>query len=336
MPKTKMKTPQIYHLHVENSRKRPALFQLTEPIYAAAVKRHRALAKRLKVTIGWDGDMLDEALKTADFMINSNPPRENLRARAPRLTWLQTTGAGIDSLLPLDWLPADVTLTNNSGAHGDKAQDSCAMALLMLQMRMPSIVANQRDKKWEAIYTEPIAGKTAVVIGFGDLGSAAGRAAKKLGLKVIAITRSGKAGKPADACYKFTRIDGVLPKTDFVIVTTPLTPETRNLMNRARLDLMKPTAGLINIGRSPVVDYVALLEKLEKNELAGAVLDVHSPEPLPPDSPMWTARNVMVMPHVSCDDPRYMDFLCDTWFANFARKLAGSPLMHQVDRKLGY
>ena len=336
MPAAKPKAAKIFHLHVENHRKRPALFQLTEPIYAAAQRRHRALAKRLKVTIGWDGDILDEALKTADFMINSSPPRENLRARAPNLQWLQTTGAGIDGLLPLDWLPDDVTLTNNSGAHGDKAEDACAMALLMLQMRMPDICANQRDRKWDPIYTEPIAGKTAVIIGFGDLGSAAGRAAHKLGLKVIAVTRSGKAGRPAHAVCKTSRIESVLPKADFVIVTTPLTAETRNLMNRARLDLMKPTAGLINIGRSPVVDYDALLEKLEKNELSGAVLDVHSPEPLPPDSPMWTTRNVIVMPHVSCDDPRYMDFLCDTWFDNFARKLAGKPLLHQVDRKLGY
>ena len=336
MAKTTSAATRIFHLHVENSRYRQALFQLTEPIYAAAAKRHRALARRLKVTIGWDGDMLDDALQTADFMINSNPPKERLRERAPRLQWMQTTGAGIDGLLPLDWLPADITLTNNSGAHGDKAEDYCAMALLMLQTRLPAIVANQRDRKWQPIFTPPIAGKTVVVIGFGDLGSAAGRAAHKLGLKVVAVTRSGQAGKPADSACKAACIDTVLPKADFVIVTTPLTAETRNLLNRARLDLLKPSAGLINIGRSPVVDYAALRDKLEKDELAGAVLDVHSPEPLPADSPLWTARNVIITPHMSCDDPRYMDFLCDAWFANFARKLARKPLINQVDRQLGY
>ena len=336
MPKSTRARSRTFHLHVENSRKRQALFQLSEPTYAAAVKRHRALARRLKVTIGWDGDILEEALKTADFMINSNPPRERLRERAPQLQWIQTTGAGIDGLMPLAWLPPDIALTNNSGAHGDKAEESCAMALLMLQARMPEVLANQYDKKWEPIFSMPIAGKTAVVIGFGDLGSAAGRAAHKLGLKVIAVTRSGKAGRPADTACKATRIDSVLPKADFVIVTTPLTPDTRGLINRARLDLMKPTAGLINIGRSPIVDYEALREKLDKGELAGAVLDVHSPEPLPAESPLWTTRNLIITPHISCDDPRYMDFLCDSWFANFARKLAGKPLTNQVDRKLGY
>ncbi len=332
----KSATTRAFHLHVENSRRRQPLFHLTAPIYAAAAKRHRVLARQLKVTIGWDGDILDEALQTADVMINSAPPRERLRERAPRLRWIQTTGAGIDGLMPLDWLPADITLTNNSGAHGDKAEDYCAMALLMLQSRTPEVLANQHARQWRPIFTVPIAGKTAVVVGFGDLGSAAGRAAHKLGLKVIAVTRSGKAGRPADAACKVTRIDSVLPKADFVIVTTPLTPGTRGLLNRARLDLLKPTAGLVNIGRSPIIDYAALREKLDQGELAGAVLDVHSPEPLPPDSPLWTTRNLIITPHISCDDPRYMDFLCDAWFANFARFVRGKPLTNQVDRTLGY
>ncbi len=336
MLKSAQVKPRTLHLHVENSRKRQALFHLTEAVYAAAAKRHRALAKQVKVTIGCDGDILDAALQTADMMINSNPPRERLRERAPRLRWIQTTGAGIDGLMPLDWLPADIALTNNSGAHGDKAEDYCAMALLMLQTRMQTMIANQRDKKWHPLFSIPIAGKTAVVIGFGDLGSAAGRAAHRLGLKVIAVTRSGKAGRPADIACKVARIDSVLPKADFVIVTTPLTADTKGLLNRARLDLMKPTAGLINIGRSPIVDYEALRGKLDRGELAGALLDVHSPEPLPADSPLWTTRNLIVTPHISCDDPRYMDFLCDTWFSNFARLIAGKTLTNQVDRKLGY
>ncbi len=325
-----------FHLHIENGRRRPVIFQLTEAIYAAAEKRHRALARNLEVTIGWDGGKLDAALQTADFLIHYNPPRERLRERAPQLKWMQTTGAGVDSLTPLDWLPAGIKLTNNSGAHGAKAEDFCTMALLMLQTRMPEVLANQHGRKWDPVFTTPCQGKTAVVIGFGDLGSAAGRAAHKLGMKVIAVTRSGKAARPAHAAYPASRIDRILPQADFVVVATPLTPETCGLMNRARLDLLKPAAALINIGRSPIVDYDALRDKLNRNELAGAVLDVHSPEPLPADSPLWSTRNLIVTPHISCDDPRYMDFLCDSWFANFARLLAGKPLRHQVDRRLGY
>jgi phosphoglycerate dehydrogenase-like enzyme len=331
MPKT-----QKLHLHLESSRKRAPLFHLTEEKWAAAAKRHRALAKNLRVTIGWDGDIIDDALKTTDVMINSNPPRENLRSRAPKLKWIQTTGAGVDGLMPMEWLPDDVTLTNNSGAHGDKAEDSCTMGLLMLNARMPEVLTNQRERRWAPIFSTPIEGKTAVVIGFGDLGQAAGRAAKKLGVKVIAVTRSGKPTKPADVVYPVTRIDRALPKADFVIVTTPLTAQTRGLMNRERLSLLEPHAGFMNIGRSPIVDYAALTQMLAKGELSGAVLDVFDQEPLPADSPLWTTPNLVVMPHISCDDPRYIDQLFDTWFANLERYLAGRKLKNIVDRKLGY
>lgn len=326
----------VLHLHLESYRKRSALFHLTEEDWRAAAKRHRALAKRLRVTIGWDGDILDEALKTADAMINNTPPRERLRSRAPRLRWIQTTGAGIDHLLPLDWLPHEIALTNNSGAHGPKAEESCLMAISLLNSRLPQLIAHQRKHEWKPINTAPVAGKTVVVIGFGDLGQGAGRAAKKLGANVIAVTRSGKAARPADTAVPVRRIEAVLPKADFVVVTTPLTPETRNLLDRERLDLLKPGAALVNIGRSPVVDYEALREKLVKGELAGAVLDVFQPEPLPEDSPIWDTPNLIVLPHVSCDDPRYVGHLLDFWFENFERFLAGGKLVNLIDRKLGY
>ncbi len=326
----------LFHLHLESFRKRPALFYVTEDHWQAAARRHPALARRVRVTFGWDGDILDEALKTADAMLNSNPPRERLRERAPRLKWIQTTGAGIDGLLPFDWLPADVALTNNTGAHGPKAEDSCILALSLLNARLPQLLAHQRNHVWNSIYTTPVAGKTVVVIGFGDLGQGAGRAAKKLGAKVIAVTRTGKAARPADAAYPVSQIDRVLPKADFVVVTTPLTSGTRNLLNRQRLDLLKPEASLVNIGRSPVVDYEALRDKLVKGELAGAVLDVFQPEPLPADSPYWDTPNLIVLPHVSCDDPRYIEHLLDFWFENFKRLLAGKRLVNIVDRKLGY
>jgi phosphoglycerate dehydrogenase-like enzyme len=324
------------HLHLETLRRRPPHFHLTADAWAAAARKHRALAKRLRVTNGWDGEILDGSLKTADFMINSNPPKERLSERAPNLKWIQTTGAGVDGLMPLDWLPDGVVLTNNSNSHGAKAEDSCTMALLMLHARMPRILENQRNRVWEYVLTYPIAGRTAVVIGFGDLGSAAGRAAKKLGMKVIAVTRSGTAGRPADAAYPASRIAQVLPKADFVIVASPLTAQTRGLLDAARLSLLKPGAALINIGRSPIVDYEALRGKLERGELSGAVLDVFDAEPLPADSPLWTTPNLVVMPHVTCDSPGYVEKLFDFWFENFERFLAKKKLVNVVDRKLGY
>ena len=325
-----------FHLHLETLSRRPQHFYLTDEIWAAAAKRHSTLAQKVEVTIGWDGKTLDDALKTADFMINSFPPKERLRERAPQLKWIQTTGAGIDALLPLTWLPEGITLTNNRGAHGHKAEDYCALALLALHTRLPETLQYQRDRVWKQVLTAPIAGRTAVVVGFGDLGQGAGRAAAKLGLRVIAVTRSGKAAAPAEAAYPVSRINEALPLADFLIVTTPTTPETRGLIDAKRLDLLKHGAGVVNIGRAALMDYARLREKLESGELSGAVLDVFEQEPLPADSPWWTARNVIVTPHISCDTPGYIDRLLDRWFENFERFLAGQPLENAVDRTLGY
>jgi phosphoglycerate dehydrogenase-like enzyme len=326
-----------YHLHLESHHNRPTLFHLTDADWAAAAKRHRVLAKKLRVTVGWDNQIIGEALKTADFMIiNAVPPREHLRDIAPHLKWIQTTAAGIDALMPLTWLPKDIALTNNTGAHGAKAEESCLMALLMLQARLPQVLKNQQAKVWDCICTVPIAGKSVVIVGFGDLGQGAGRAAKKLGMQVTAVTRSGTPHRLADRVVKSSRIDSVLPKADFVIVTAPLTLETRNLMSRERIKLLKRGAGFINIGRAPIVDYEALRERLDKEELGGAVLDVFDKEPLAADSPWWTTQNTFVLPHIACDDPRYIERLFDSWFANFERFLAGKKLRNIVNRQLGY
>jgi phosphoglycerate dehydrogenase-like enzyme len=327
---------QTFHLHLETRRTRPEHLQLSEAFWTAAAKRHPELAKRLRVTIGWDDEILDEALKTADFMINQFPPKERLAERAPRLKWIQTTGAGIDALVPLDWLPPHITLTNNRGAHGQKAEDSCTLAILALHMRFADMLQNQRDRVWKMILTPPVAGKTAVVVGFGDLGQGAGRAARKLGLRVLAVTRSGKADAPAENTYSVARIDEALPLADFLILTAPATPQTGGLIDRKRLDLLKTDAGIVNIGRSALVDYPALREKLERGELGGAVLDVFDEEPLPPGSPWWTTRNVIVTPHISCDSPAYIDALFDRWFENFERLLAGKPLHNAIDPARGY
>jgi phosphoglycerate dehydrogenase-like enzyme len=210
------------------------------------------------------------------------------------------------------------------------------MALLALWQRLPRLMQHQREKQWIPIHTQPIAGRTCVVIGYGDLGQAAVRAAKRLGLNVIAVTRSGKGAGLADRVIASGGVDEVLPHADFVIVTTPLTPETRDFMSRKRLALLRPEAGLVNVARAPIVDYAALSEMLRDDRLSGAILDVHEPEPLPPDSYLWSVPGLMLTPHISCDDPRYADMLLDAWAANFARLEAGQGLGNVVDRTRGY
>ncbi len=326
-----------FRVHIENARNKGELFQVTRERWDAACVRHRALARRLEASIGWDGDGLEEALKEAEIVIGVPARRERLADRAPRLRWIHATSAGVDAFLPLDWLPPGVAFTNNVGAHGVKAGQFMGMAYHLLNSRMPEIIANQRKRHWEQLFSPNIRGKVALIIGLGDLGQGAARAARQIGLKVIGVSRSGKKVAAADAVHKTAALDRLLPQADYVVMAIPLTPETRHLLSAERLGLMKRSAGVINISRGPVVDNAALARKLRSGELAGAVLDVLDAEPLPPDSPLWDTPNLIITPHISCDDgEHYVDISLDLWFGNLARFLNGRPLANRVDPRRGY
>ena len=324
-------------LHIENTRKKADIFHVTPERWNVACTRHRALARSIDVSFGWDGDVLESALADADLVIGVPAQRENLAQRAPRLKWLHATSAGVDGVLPLTWLPRGVVFTNNSGAHGVKAEQYMTMAYNLLNSRMAAISANQHRQHWEALFSPNIIGKTAVIVGLGDLGEGAARAAKKLGLKVIGVRRSAQKNRHADKVVTYKQLDRVLPLADFVVLAVPLTAETRGLLSAARLALLKPTAGVVNIGRGPVADYRALEAALRDGKLGGAVLDVVDPEPLPADASLWTTPNLIITPHISCDDgEHYIDISLDLWFENLARFRDGKVLKRRIDLKLGY
>jgi phosphoglycerate dehydrogenase-like enzyme len=323
-------------LHVDNCRKYDQVFWITPERYAAAVRRHPALAKQIDATIGWDLEGFDAALREAEVFIGWEFDRRELAARAPRLRWIHLTGAGIEHVLPLTWLPPRVTLTNNSGVHAPKAGEFAACAILMLNNRIPFHVTNQHRSHWEQLFNAPVTGKTLLVVGVGAMGGAAARRAKGLGLRVLGVRRSGRSHPSVDRMFRPDALDRLLPRADFVLVTAPLTSETRGLIGKKQLDLLPSHAGLINMGRAGVVDYATLREKLIRGELAGAVLDVFDPEPLPADSPLWRTPKLIMTPHVSSDAPNYADRTLDLFFRNLRRHLAGRPLQNVVDPALEY
>ena len=324
-------------LTIVNSRARDALYRITPADWRAACARHAALARFVDATIGWDDGSLARRLHAAEAVIGVPAQRDHLAERAPHLQWLHHTSAGVDGLLPLDWLPRTVAFTNNSGAHGAKVEEYLRMAYTALQCRLPEMIANQHARRWRQVFTPALRGKTTLVIGMGDLGRAAARAARQVGLRVIGVSRSGRRVREADAVHTLSRLDALLPAADFVVLAVPLTPETRGLIDRERLARLKPTAGLINVARGEVIDQRALIARLRRRKLAGAVLDVVEPEPLPPGSPLWRTPNLLITPHVSCDDAaRYNAITLDLWFANLDRFLSGRPLKGRVDPRRGY
>jgi phosphoglycerate dehydrogenase-like enzyme len=329
------------HIHFETRPTKPPVFAMSAAPIAAALARSGLTDVR--TTLGADLASLDW-LASADGLVASNDilrdptfPLGDLARAAPKLRWIHIIGAGVEPLLPLDWVHPDLTLTNNSGIHVDKMRQSALMMLLMLNVRLPQMVTNQRHARWDAIFTPTTAGKTVLVIGVGDIGGAFAHAAKALGMTVVGVRRAGGNHADVDRMVALDALDQALPLADMVVIATPLTPATRHLIDRRRLGLMKRGAGLVNVGRAGCLDHDALIAALAAGTLSGAVIDVYDPEPLPASSPLWHAPNLIMIPHVSSDDLElYMPKTYDLCFANVGRLQRGEPLLNAVDPKLGY
>ncbi len=313
------------------------VFTITQERFDAALASYPALKGRMNVVIDWDEDNFASSMADADVLLTWNLPTDGLGDVAKKLNWIHCIGAGVEHMLPMDWLPAGVALTNNKGVHADKAGEYGLMAVLMLHNNMPAIITNQRARKFESLYSTPIANSTIVVVGTGSLGGAAIKKLAPLGPHIIGVNRHGKPVEGCSEVVTIAELDSVLPKADYLYLAVPDTPETTGLMSRQRLDMLKPSCGIVNVGREPVMDYAALREKLESGALAGAVLDVFSPEPIAADSPLWDTPNLVVTPHVSADDgDSYVPLTLDLFFRNMERYLAGEELLNPVRPDLGY
>lgn len=324
------------HLHIENNRELGPVFETTKQRLAAALKAHPEVAKNLRVTVGHDGDILDKELKTADVVFAWAFDRSNLAARAPKLRWVHAHGAGVSHLMPMTWLPPGAVLTNSRGVHGDRAGEYVMMAILMINNRLPEMVTNQRQARWDQLFNSSVAGKTLLVIGVGSVGGNAAGWAKKFGMKVVGIRRTAKKHKSVDEMHGPEALRKLLPKADVVLMATPHTSDTERMLGEKELALLKPGSGLINYSRASLVDYDALRKRLEKREIS-AVLDVFNPEPLPRDSPLWNTPNLIITPHASSDDSEaYTPKTLDLIMRNMARFMAGKKLMNVVDPKLQY
>ena len=325
-----------YRLHLESQRDDDSIYHLTPQVWHAAAARHGNLTACLQVSYGWDEEGLERSLADADFLVGTRFSKHVLNA-AGGLRWIHTTGAGVDGLAPLAELRNDLLLTNSSGIHSDKAQEFVLMALLMLQSDMPRMIAAQSACRWDPHFTATLAAKTALVIGYGDLGQAAAAAARSQAMRIVAVSRSGRSQPgAADLVLPVARLDEVLPAANFVVLTTPLTQETHNLLDATRLALLPRGAGIVNIGRAGLLDQAALFAGLRSGALGGAVLEVVDPEPLPRTAEHWRVPNLIVTPHISCDAPDYADRVLDLWFDNFGRFVRGETLRNLVDRRLGY
>jgi len=312
-------------------------FTITKDRFDKTLNRFPEVKEKIEVFFDWDEDNFKTSMQNSDILLAWNFPTNNLKELAPKLKWIHVVSAGVEHLLPLDWMFGDLVLTNSSGAHAKKAGEFGLMSILMLQNHMTKIITNQKNKEFVSLFSNPIAGKTVVVVGTGSLGGSMVKHISALGANVIGVNKRGKKVEGCSKVITIDKIDSILMKADFLYLAVPETAETKNLINKKRLDMLKPSCGIVNIGRQSVMDYDELAEKLKKNKIAGAILDVFSHEPLNENSKLWDIPNLVITPHVSSDDDgNYVELTLDIFFKNLKLFIENKELSNQVDKKLGY
>jgi phosphoglycerate dehydrogenase-like enzyme len=328
---------------------------IATPIEPELVERLRAVDERLEIAFEaellppprWPSDHIGdpsfertadqqrrfrELLADAEIVLGY--PREDpaqipwLVQAAPRLRWVQATFAGAGQQLAAAGLPRQdierIVWTSSVGIHATPLGEWALFGILALTKGLPLLEADKRERRWNHYAVDEVRGTTVLIAGLGEIGREVARLAEAFGMKVLSIRRN-----EGD-------LDALLPQADSVVITLPLTEETRGLFSRARIERMKPGAILVNIGRGAVVDEPALIDALRSGHLRGAALDVYATEPLPTSSPLWELDNVILSPHTAAQSVRENGRVVELFADNLRRYLAGEELRSRIRTDLFY
>lgn len=283
---------------------------------------------------------LDTLLGEAEVIFGTAIFPTNLLRRAPGLRWVHIGSVGIDRYLSTDWIRSPIIVTNTRGATAIPIAEHALGFVFMLAKKAPRLLANKQERRWQRLVTTELRDRVMGIVGLGAIGSEVARLARGIGMKVIATRRSSTKREVnvmgVDEVYPATEIHHLLRESDFVVLAAPLTQQTRGLIGEAELQMMKPTACLINIARGPIVNQAALIKGIKAGWIAGAGLDVFEKEPLPPDSELWQLPNVILSPHMATSSDRRSQRIVALFGENLRRYLAGKPLINVIDLNKGY
>ncbi len=329
---------------------RPVVTLVTTPLGKDCLEEIAAVSRRVVVRDIVDlldaerkGDVaaskeLDLLLADAEVIFGLDLPSD-LARRAAGLRWVQVISAGIDHLIRKDILASGVTITNIKGMSATPIAEFVIAVALAFVKRLPYCGELQRQKRWQAFPTASLQSKTIGIIGLGSIGREVARLSRAFGMTVIATSRTaGRTGAVSDVDRMLPKgqLPQLLAESDFVVLSLPLTEETKGLVGEKEFRAMKPTAYLINVARGGIVDEAALVRALEQGWIAGAGLDVFAVEPLPADSRLWELPNVVLSPHVSGGIEDEFELATDLFIDNLKRYLKGDRLHNVVDKEQGY
>ena len=287
----------------------------------------------------FDGELTEEQRPIVENsnVIIGNPPASWV-AGSTALEFLQLQSAGVDAYVGS--LPQGVLLANATGAYGLAISEYMVGMIFGIYKKLPLYYANQLQAVWQDMgKVRQITGETVLILGAGDIGGEFARRMHALGCYTIGVRRRSTAlAEGFDEMHLVEDLPLLLPRADILAMCLPATSETRQIINSENIALIKSGATLINIGRGNAIDTAALIEALNSGKLYAAALDVTDPEPLPPEHPLWNAKNVYITPHISGgrhleETSRRVKSIC---LNNLHAFISGGSIKNTVDLKIGY
>lgn len=290
-------------------------------------RRWRKMFERAEVLFGTPGDS-SEGL--ADAARN-----------APHLRWVQATSAGAGEQARQAGLSQEelerVAVTTAAGVHAGTLAEWSIFGALAFAKSLPKLLRDKQQRAWDHYPTRELRGKTMLVVGLGNIGLETARLARSFGMRVIGTKRNPQGAlQYVDELHAAENLKTLVPRADAVVVTLPLTEETRGIVDQETIATMKPECVFVNVGRGGVVDEEALTEALREERILGAALDVFEREPLAADSPLWELDNVLISPHTAALAETENRRIVELFIENLKRYLDGQPLINRVDPVVFY
>jgi phosphoglycerate dehydrogenase-like enzyme len=286
---------------------------------------------------------LPQELPDTDIFVGSSLRADQLRD-ARKLKWVHSTAAGVSQLVYPELRDSGILVTNPRGIFSVPMAEHTMGLLVALARNFPDSVRFQDKSSWgqQQIWDMPqrlteLNGKTLLIVGFGSIGHELAKRARAFDMRVWGVTRSGKGDNAlAERIVPVARLHEVLAQADYVVIAAPETSETKHLIGAEEISRMKRGACLINVGRGSLLDESALLAALQSGQLGGGVLDVTSLEPLPADSPLWKAPNLLITPHTSAVSDRLWERETEMLLELLERWFSGREMVNVVDLTRGY
>lgn len=255
------------------------------------------------------------------------PALEELLQAAGRVSWIHTGSAGFDWVMVPEVERREILVTRSVDVMSIPIAEFVLAAMLHHAKRVPALLDAQSRRSWEPPMHLELRGKSVLIVGVGSIGRRVAGLCHAFGMRTLGIKRSPNPEPSIDEMHAPGALHELLPRAHFVVLCTPSTPETDGMIGATELALMREDAYLVNVARGSLIDDEALVDALERGQIAGACLDAYDEEPLPSTSPLWTAPNLLASPHASYRTPEIRDRVIDEFEANLRRRLAGEPLV---------